>query len=212
VFYRTYASLVDGRVGVKTPTYYVNLGAGATKVFLTREARAGSNPSETSSATVTPPIILEVKPIIALIWPFTLVMPRLRKSRLPTDISAPTPTPPAELVQNLTTQRDFRALAASSTAVAFSIGSPIYEPDDTFSDGAAIQERDTAWQTTYAAIKMAIEITKESSDMFLPLKAVVGAMSVLIKNYDVGVSCSCTNTSSPFPVSRASKHRITRRT
>jgi hypothetical protein len=32
---------------------------------------------------------------------------------------------------------------------------------------------------------MAVEITKESSDMFLPLKAVVGALSVLIKNYDV---------------------------
>ena len=39
---------------------------------------------------------------------------------------------------------------------------------------------------------MAVEVTKESSDMFLPLKAVVGALSVLIKNYDVQyprVSC-----------------------
>ena len=34
---------------------------------------------------------------------------------------------------------------------------------------------------------MAIEITKESSDMFLPLKAVVGALSVLIRNYDVSL-------------------------
>ena len=32
---------------------------------------------------------------------------------------------------------------------------------------------------------MAVEIAKESSDLFLPLKAVVGALSVLIKNYDV---------------------------
>ena len=32
---------------------------------------------------------------------------------------------------------------------------------------------------------MAVEIAKESSDMFLPLKAVVGALSVLIQNYDV---------------------------
>jgi len=37
---------------------------------------------------------------------------------------------------------------------------------------------------------MAVDIAKESSDMFLPLKAVVGALSVLIKNYDV----------SPIPV------------
>ena len=32
---------------------------------------------------------------------------------------------------------------------------------------------------------MAIEIAKESSDMFLPRKAVVGALAVLIRNYDV---------------------------
>lgn len=32
---------------------------------------------------------------------------------------------------------------------------------------------------------MAVEIANASSDMFLPLKAVVGVLSVLIKNYDV---------------------------
>jgi len=32
---------------------------------------------------------------------------------------------------------------------------------------------------------MVIGFAKESSDMFLPLKAVVGALSVLIMNYDV---------------------------
>jgi len=32
---------------------------------------------------------------------------------------------------------------------------------------------------------MAVEIAKESSDMFLPLKAVVGALTILLKNYDV---------------------------
>ena len=37
----------------------------------------------------------------------------------------------------------------------------------------------------YSTAKMVIGITKESSDIFLPLKAVVGALSVLIKNYDV---------------------------
>jgi len=37
---------------------------------------------------------------------------------------------------------------------------------------------------------MVVDVAKESSDMFLPLKAVVGALSVLIKNYDV----------SPIPV------------
>jgi hypothetical protein len=46
------------------------------------------------------------------------------------------------------------------------------------------------WRAAYAAVRMAVEVTKESSDLFPPLKAVVGAMSVLMKNYDVGVSRS----------------------
>ena len=50
------------------------------------------------------------------------------------------------------------------------------------------QEKVAGWQTAYAAAKMAVEIAKESSDMFPPLKAVVGAMSVLFQNYDVSVS------------------------
>ena len=32
---------------------------------------------------------------------------------------------------------------------------------------------------------MAVEVTKETSDMFFPLKAVMGALSVFIKDYDV---------------------------
>ena len=44
---------------------------------------------------------------------------------------------------------------------------------------------DSAWQTAYSTAKIIINATKESSDMFLPLKAVVGALSVLIRNYDV---------------------------
>ena len=117
-------------------------------------------------------------------------MPRLGKSKLPADIPDSPPTSPAERVQDLVSHRDYRALAASSTAIALSIGSPTYNACDMFSDGAAVRERDTGWKAAYSAAKMAVEITKESSDMFLPLKAVVGAMSFLITNYDVGVSCS----------------------
>jgi hypothetical protein len=118
-------------------------------------------------------------------------MRRLLESKPPTDTSVPTPTPPAELVQNYTTQRDSRALAASSTVIALSISSAFYGTRDTSGDGAAVRGRDTGWRTAYEAAKMAVEITREASDMFLPLKAVVGAVSVLIKNYDVSLSASC---------------------
>ena len=84
------------------------------------------------------------------------------------------------------------ALAASSTAIVLSISSAFPDNRDTSSDGNPVTKRDTAWQTAYGAARIAVEITKESSDMFLPLKAVVGAISVLIKNYDVGVLRSWT--------------------
>ena len=114
-------------------------------------------------------------------------MRRLLKPKLPANIPDPTPAPPAELVQDLTSRRDYRTLAASSTTIALSICPPIHGTCDTSNDGTIVHERDTGWKTAYAAARMAVEITKESSDMFLPLKAVVGAMSVLIKDYDVGV-------------------------
>ena len=40
-------------------------------------------------------------------------------------------------------------------------------------------------------------MAKESSDMFPPLKAVAGAVSVLIKNYDVSAPHCQPDTSSP---------------
>ena len=45
--------------------------------------------------------------------------------------------------------------------------------------------KESGWKTAYGGARIAVEIAKESSDLFLPLKAVVGALSVLIKNYDV---------------------------
>ena len=118
-------------------------------------------------------------------------MPRLRRSKPSADVSVSTPTSPTELVRNLTSlpQGDSRALVASSTAVALSVASAFYDTRDTSGDEFAVRRGDTGWETAYSAARMAVEIAKESSDLFLPLKAVAGAMSILIKNYDVSVSC-----------------------
>jgi hypothetical protein len=151
------------------------------------------NASATSGAAATllpSSFILEVKPIIVLICPSASIMPRFRKSKSSANPPVSTPALPAELVQNLASQRDSRALVASSTAIALSISSAFCDVRDTPSNDTTARGRDTGWQTAYNAAKIAVEITKESSDMFLPLKAVVGAISVLIKNYDVGVSDS----------------------
>ena len=121
----------------------------------------------------------------------SIVMSRPRKSKIPVDVPVPTPASPVELLQNLTTlpPGDPRALVVSSTAVALSVASAFHDTRDISSDGSTARGRDAGWQTAYGAARMAIEITKESSDLFLPLKAVTGAISVLIKNYDVGVLC-----------------------
>jgi hypothetical protein len=97
---------------------------------------------------------------------------------------------------------NLEALAASPFAIASSIASPsLHNPPSSdeqrmthksHPDREAIsqehsshQAADSAWKTAYSAAKIAIDTIKESSDMLPPLKTVVGALSVLIKNYDV---------------------------
>ena len=107
-----------------------------------------------------------------------------------TNSSPTTPTPPIfeRIKQGLTTIHPqvnaLGALAASTSAIALSIGSPSCDVTDTTLDepGSSKQSR---WTTAYEAAKIALDIANASSDMCLPLKAVVGALSVLIKNYDV---------------------------
>lgn len=98
---------------------------------------------------------------------------------------------------------DVNALVASSIAIASSIGSPSLHTNHLSSSGGqkahtSHPDRQTigqkpgshpavesAWKTAYSTARMVVDVTKESSDMFLPLKTVVGALSFLIKNYDV---------------------------
>ena len=87
-------------------------------------------------------------------------------------------------------RKDPKALVAASTAIALSISSAFKDAGGPSSDGATGQGRDMGWQTAYAAVRMAIEVAEKSSDMFLPLKAVAGAISALMKNYDVSISYS----------------------
>ena len=129
---------------------------------------------------------LEIKQIFRLISPSTCVMRRLLKPKSPAD--TPAPTPRAELVRNLSSQRDLRTLGATSSAIALSLGSTYYDVYDSSGDGPNVQDRDTGWQIAYGVARMAVEIAKESSDMLPPLKAVVSALSILITNYDVSVS------------------------
>ena len=146
----------------------------------------------------------------------------------PTPTSSPTPPDKHFIQKKFSALRrgDAKTPGPSSIAVGSSIGSPSLNQDYTprsdeqkaaytsHPDRDAIgqessthQTADSAWRTAYSTAKMAVDIAKESSDMFPPLKAVVGALSVLIKNCDV----------SPIPVItecftdglRSSKLRVT---
>jgi len=111
-------------------------------------------------------------------------MPRFRKSKASRNTPAPTSTSPAELVK----KGDSGALATLSAGIALSIGSATDGPGGTSGDTTAVRGPDAILKTTYSAVRMAVEITKESSDLCLPLKAVVGAVFALMKNYDVRMS------------------------
>ena len=129
--------------------------------------------------------VLMIKSIIGLVLSSTLIMPRLRKSKSPTTPTLPgeparKPKPPPQGVS--------RAHTATSTGIAPSIASPFYDSYGVSSGSNAVQKRGENWKTVYSMARMTVELTKESSDMFLPLKAVAGAVSVLIRNYDVSVS------------------------
>ena len=46
--------------------------------------------------------------------------------------------------------------------------------------------KESGWRIADGAVgMMAVEMAKESSDMLLPLRAVIGALAVFIKDYDV---------------------------
>ena len=81
--------------------------------------------------------------------------------------------------------KDRRALAALSSAIPLSIALPSCDPTDAALDEPG-SSKESAWKAAYGAAKMAVDIAKDSSDMLPPLKGVMVALSVLIKNYDVG--------------------------
>jgi len=143
-------------------------------------------------AVATLPISTAVnrgQPVIELNRTTIFVMHH-RKSKPPAATPPPPPTSPVELARELMSRKDSKALAATSSAIALSICSAFSDTCDTSSGDATVQGVDTIVPTTYAAVRMAVEITKESSDLCLPLKAVVGAMSALMKNFEVSVSRS----------------------
>ena len=131
-------------------------------------------------------------------------------STTPTNSPPLMPTPPIveyikqELAAFHSWVEDRRALAASSSAIALSIASPSCDPTNNALNESE-SSKESVWKTAYGAARMAVEITDASSDMFLPLKAVVGAVSVLIKNYNVSLSlASCPVDCSPFSAANCS--------
>ena len=109
----------------------------------------------------------------------------------PTHSRPPTPTPSVEHVKRefatFNRDKDPRALAALPVAVALSCIPPSSDFKGTKPDepGPSKESKWKNWKRVYGAARMIVEAANESSDMCLPLKAVVGALSVFIKTCDV---------------------------
>ena len=82
--------------------------------------------------------------------------------------------------------KDWRTLVALSSAIALSVVSPSSGPTHVVLDEPGSSSKESVWKAAYGAARMAVEVAKDSSDMLPPLKAVMVALSVLIKNCDVG--------------------------
>ena len=53
-------------------------------------------------------------------------------------------------------------------------------------DPTPAYEKKSNWKSTaYATAELAVEVVKESSDVFTPLKSVAGGLSAILKHYDV---------------------------
>ena len=101
---------------------------------------------------------------------------RSSSSTTPTNSQPSQPIPP---IFGLRQQR-FRA-----PAVALSTLPPPYDPIDPAPNEPG-SSKESAWRAVLGAVKMAVSITRDSSDIFPPLKAVMVALSVLMDNCDVG--------------------------
>ena len=58
-------------------------------------------------------------------------------------------------------------------------------PDRTTDGGAANQNKSSWISAAYSSTKVAIDMVKESSDVFPPLKSVAGCLATLLKHCDV---------------------------
>ena len=54
---------------------------------------------------------------------------------------------------------------------------------------AAYENKPNQKSTVYASARLAIDVLKESSDAFTPLKSVVGGLSAVLQYYDVRYPC-----------------------
>jgi hypothetical protein len=121
-------------------------------------------------------------------------MPGFRKKPLLSDrpTNSPPPAPAPQIVEDTnqgstTIHPLVEAPIASTSNIPVSHASTSCEPADTALDELG-SSKESPWEVAYGAAKIAIEIANASSDMFCPLKAVAGALYILIKNYDVRLS------------------------
>ena len=60
------------------------------------------------------------------------------------------------------------------------------EPSSPTVDPTATHENNPDWMSTlYASTGLVVDVVKESSDVFTPLKAAAGGLSAILKHYDV---------------------------
>ena len=58
--------------------------------------------------------------------------------------------------------------------------------DRVFNRGTGNEEKSSWKSVAYSSTKVVIDVVKESSDIFPPLKSIAGGLAAILKHYDVG--------------------------
>ena len=96
---------------------------------------------------------------------------------------------PASLKDHIVGAIEPTASTLVSALTGFLTDSRLQDPSNTQVVGTPAPDENTpGWKTTaYSGVKMALEVVRESSDVFVPFKSAVGGLSALLKQYDVGL-------------------------
>jgi len=101
---------------------------------------------------------------------------------------------------NRSTARAGNFVVTGGTRSTPSGGGDLVSSDRIFGNGAETQNKPNWMSATYSSAKVVIDVVKESSDVFPPLKSVASGLAAILKHYEVWPLSSFQSTTLIIPL------------